>query len=111
VLDKYLGYFAFNNAIFAQANASANNGVLYELFSTDEIKRVQRIVSMLSINNANWVNGEITKRKNILINTPGQFDRHEAIAFVDFLENQIRELGEWIDGLIKTLSLPKVVIF
>jgi hypothetical protein len=104
VFDKYLGYFAFNSGIFAQANASANNGVLYEFFATDEIKRAQRIVFLLSINNANWVNGEITKRKNILINTPAQFDRHEAVAFVDFLENQIRELGQWIDGLIETLS-------
>jgi hypothetical protein len=104
VLDQYLGYFAFNNAIFAQANASATNGVLFELLSVDEIRHAQRIVSLLSINNANWVNGEITKRKNVLINTPAQFDRHESVRFVDFLDNQIRELGQWIDGIIRTLS-------
>jgi hypothetical protein len=104
VLDKYAGYFAFNNAIFAQANAAAINGVIYEILSTDEIKRAQRIVSLLSINNANWVSGEITRRKNTLINTPQEFNQHEAVAFVDFLENQIRELGQWLDALVKTLS-------
>jgi hypothetical protein len=104
VLDRYAGYFAFNHAIFAQANAAAINGVIYELLSTDEVRRAQRIVSLLSVNNANWVNGEITKRKNILINTPAEFDRHEAVNFVNFIENQIRELGQWIDGLIQTLS-------
>lgn len=51
-----------------------------------------------------WVNGEITKRRNTLINTPNQFDRGEAVSFVDFVENSIRDLGQWIDAIIRKLE-------
>jgi hypothetical protein len=104
VLDAYLGYFPFGRAIFAQTTTSANNGILYELLSTDQIKDVQKINSLLSFNNENWVNSEITKRKNILINTPESFDRAELIKFINHIENQIRALGLLIDGLIKELQ-------
>lgn len=104
VLNKYFGYFSFGNGIFAQANACASNGMLYELLSVVDIKHAQRIVSALSANNANWVNGEITRRRNTLINTPDQFDRGEAVSFVDFVENSIRDLGRWIDEVIRKLE-------
>lgn len=104
VFNTYFGYFAFSRAIFAQANACANNGMLYEMLSTDDIRHAQRIVSLLSAPNENWVNGEITRRRNILINTPESFDRAEVVQLVNLIENQIRDLGVWIDGLITRLQ-------
>ena len=104
VLNKYFGYLSFEKAIFAQANARAADGILYELLSADDIRHVQRIVSTLSVNNANWVNGEITRRRNAMINAPDQFDQGEVVSFVDFVENSIRDLGQWIDAIIRKLE-------
>jgi cytochrome b subunit of formate dehydrogenase len=63
VLNKYFGYFPYNKAIFAQAIASANNGMLYELLSIEHIKNAQHVVSVLSGNTETWVNSEITRRR------------------------------------------------
>lgn len=104
VLNTYFGYFAFSRGIFAQANASATSGVLYELLSTDDIRHAQRIVSLLSAPNENWVNNEITRRRNIVINATANFSQAEAIVFVDLVENQIRDLGQWTDDLISKLQ-------
>src|SRR5437762_6651595 len=78
VLNTYFGYFGFGRAIFAQANACTINGTLYELFSAEEIRHAQRIVSMLSAANENWVNGEIKRRRDTLITTPAEFNKPEA---------------------------------
>ena len=104
VFDRYSGFFPYNNAILTQINAATNSGALYEFLSTEEVRRVQRIGSVLSISNASWVNAEVTKFKDTFINGPQNFDLHGAINFVDYIENQIREVGQWIDGLITTLS-------
>lgn len=104
VFEKYFGYFSYEKGIFAQANACAGSGLLYDLLSKEEIRHAQRIVSALNINNANWVNGEITRRRDILLNTPEKFDRAEAVAFVNFLEESIHDLGKWIDDLVKKLQ-------
>ena len=101
VLNTYFGYFGFGRAIFAQANACTMNGVLYELFSADEIRHAQRLVSTLSVANENWVNGEIKRRRDTLIATPAQFNKAETVQFVNFLENQIHEIATWIDALMK----------
>jgi hypothetical protein len=103
-LNTYFGYFGFSRAIFAQANACTINGMLYELFSADEIRHAQRIVSLLSAANENWVNGEIKRRRDTLINTPAQFNKAEAVQFVNFLENQIRDVANWMDGLMRKVQ-------
>ncbi len=104
VFNTYYGYFNLAKAIFAQANASAGNGFLYDMLSADDIRSLQRVVLFLSVNSENWTNGEITRRRNILLNTPNQFDHAELVRFVEFLAGQIRDVGNWIDGLIKKLS-------
>jgi hypothetical protein len=104
VLNKYFGYFPYSKAIFAQANASANNGMLYEFLSIDHIKNAQQVVSVLSVNTENWVNNEITRRRDILIKTPESFDRAEIVGFVDFIDKQIQELEQTIDVLIAVLQ-------
>jgi len=104
VLNTYFGYFPYNKAIFAQAIASANNGMLYELLSIEHIKNAQHMVSVLSVNTENWVNNEITRRRDIVINTPESFDRAEAVGFVDFVDKQIQDLQQTIDTLIKELQ-------
>ena len=104
VLNTYFGYFPYSKAIFAQANASANNGMLYELLSIDHIKNAQHVVSTLSINTENWVNSEITRQRDIVINTPGSFDKSEVVGFVDFIDKQIQDLGQTVDNLIKELQ-------
>ncbi len=104
VLNTYFGYFPYSKAIFAQANASANNGMLYEFLSIDHIKNAQHVVSVLSINNENWVNSEITRRRDIITNTPESFNRAEVVGFVDFVDKQIQDLGQTIDNLITELQ-------
>jgi hypothetical protein len=78
--------------------------MLYELLSIDHIKNAQHVVSVLSNNTENWVNSEITRRRNILINTPNDFDRAEVVGFVDFVDKQIQDLGQAIDILIAELQ-------
>jgi hypothetical protein len=104
VLNTHFGYFGYSRAIFARANACTINGMLYELFSADDIRHAQRIVSLLSAGNENWVNGEIKRRRDVLINTPAKFNKAEAVQFVNFVDNQIRELADWMDGLMKKVQ-------
>lgn len=78
--------------------------MLYELFSADDIRHAQRVVSLLSAGNENWVNGEIKRRRDVLINTPAKFNKAEAVQFVNFVDNQIHELADWMDGLMKKVQ-------
>ena len=74
------------------------------MLSVDDIRSLQRVVIYLSTNSETWTNGEITRRRNILLNTPEQFDHAELARFVEFLAGQIHDVGNWIDALIKKLS-------
>lgn len=104
VLDTYNGFFPFGNAIFAQAQAAALNGAIYELLSKDQVRLAQKVVFLLSAQNSNWVAAEIAKRKNSFINSGTTFDQRDAVNFVDFLEQQIHDIGKSLDELISALS-------
>jgi hypothetical protein len=104
VLHTYFGYFSFSRGIFAQANTCANNGVLYDMFTVEDIRHAQHIVSLLSTGNENWVNGEINRWRTLFTTTHSDFNRTEMVAFIDHIERQIHNLGVWIDCLIKKLQ-------
>jgi hypothetical protein len=102
VLDQYFGHLGMGRAFFAQTLAMANSGKLYEFFSVDDLKQLQRVVSLLNSNNEGWVNAEIQKRKQQATTT--QYDHREAVQFVDFLSNQLTELDTKLAHLITKVS-------
>lgn len=103
VLSTYHGYLAYSKALFAQANACATNGLLYELLSVEDIRDAQRVVSTLSLSNENWVNAEVARRRNDAAQRPQGYDRAEAVKFVDFVDNQVADLRLTVDRLIAKL--------
>jgi hypothetical protein len=89
-------------AFFAQTLVMANSGKLYEFFSVDDLKELQRVIFLLSANNEGWVNAEIQKRKQQAATT--QYDHPEAVKFVNFLSDQLTELDIKLRHLITKIS-------
>jgi hypothetical protein len=104
VLPEYFGHLGFGRAFFAQTNALANSGKLYEFFSVPDLQKLQGVLSLLSTNNESWVNSEIQKRKKDAVDGAPTYDHAEAVRFLNFLENQIRELDIKLGELISRLS-------
>lgn len=104
VFDKYFGYFQLGKALFIQANASATSGVLYEIFEADDIRNIQKVVSKLSIGTENWLNGEITRRRQAAVSSPTAFDKIELINFVDFVDKDMSDVARSINSIIKRLN-------
>ena len=89
-------------AFFAQTNELANFGKLYEFFSVDDLKQLQRVLFLLSPNNEAWVNAEIQKRKQQAVTT--QYNHAEAVNFVNYLSDQLAELDDKLAHLIAKIS-------
>jgi hypothetical protein len=102
VLDQYFGHFGMARGFFAQTVAMANTGKLYEFFSVDDLKQLQRVLFLLNPNNEAWVNAEIQRQKQQAA-TP-QYNHVEAVRFVDYLSNQLTELENNLSRLITKIS-------
>jgi len=105
VLDSYSGYFPFGQAFFHQTNSFASSGLLHELFSVGEMKKLQRITFLLSVGNEAWVREGIGRRSKAAHEASPEFpfNQREGLQFVTFIENQLNELYQLIDDLIGTL--------
>jgi len=102
VLAQYFGHLGMGRAFFAQTVALANIGKLYEFFSVDDLKQLQRVLFLLSPNNEAWVNAEIQKRKQQAVTT--QYNHADAVNFVNYLSDQLAELDDKLAHLIAKIT-------
>jgi hypothetical protein len=84
------GYLGYEKALWSQTNALLNSGLLYHWFPVGVLKKLQKISTVLNVNNANWVNNSITQRRETAKAETG-FNKTDVVQFVNFIENQINE--------------------
>jgi hypothetical protein len=89
-LKIYFGYLGYEKALWSQTNALLNSGLLYHWFPVGVLKKLQKISTVLNVNNANWVNNSITQRRETAKAETG-FNKTDVVQFVNFIENQINE--------------------
>lgn len=90
VLSNYVGFFPLNTAFWAQTQALMNSGKIYQWLSLDALQKLQKVSQTLSLGTSNFINGEITKRKDAHAAAPATFDQREAVQFVDWVQGQLR---------------------
>lgn len=87
-LPVYFGYMEYDRGNFTQASALLANGQLYSWFSIEDLKKLVEISRCLNVHNANWVNNNITQRREAAEKGQG-YDKREAGNFIKFVEDQI----------------------
>lgn len=98
-LTSYFGYLNYEKGLFAQAGALLSSGMLYRWFSIEQLKKVQAVSYTLNVNTANFVNQNITQRREAAKN--GELNKVEAVQFVNYVESELQKhkslLEEFID--------------
>lgn len=102
VLSSYVGYFKCSDALFLQVNALATTAALYEIFSEEHIKKLQRIISLLSAHNETWLNGRIATFRGQFIGGV-DYVHADCVSFVDMIDSQFSELKGFISDISETL--------
>lgn len=102
VLGNYYGYYKCSDGLFLQVTALAQNAVLYEIFSEENIRKLQKIVSILSIHHEGWLNESITKYRDQFVSQVG-YVQADCVNFVDLIDNQFTELEGFIGDLSEAL--------
>jgi hypothetical protein len=100
-LPIYWGTFNYGRAFFVQSNALLSNGTLYKWIDTDALKKLHKVSATLFVNHANWVNNNITQRREAA--KAGTLDKTEATQFVNYIELQINETRTLLNEFIALL--------
>src|SRR5207302_9686462 len=58
-LTTYFGYLNYGKGFFNQSIALLNNGLLYQWFSIEALKKLQKVSTILNVHNENWVTNNI----------------------------------------------------
>jgi hypothetical protein len=97
-LPMYFGFFGFGQAFFVQTTTLFTNGTLYQWFTIETLKKLQKISAILNINHAGWVNNNVSQRRDAA--KAGNFDKAEAVQFVNYLDQQISETRTLLNEMI-----------
>ena len=101
-IQTYFGFFNYERGLFSQATALLNNGSLYRWFSIDDLKKLQKVSFKLNVNTANFVNQNITQRRERAVKKEG-FDKIETVQFVNFIENALNTTRELLTEFIAVI--------
>jgi hypothetical protein len=102
VLATYFGYFNFERGLFIQASALLNSGLLYKLYKIDDLKKLQIVSTRLQVNTANFINQNITRRREAA-KLGHDYNKQEAVQFVNFVDTQIKETRKLLSEFIAVL--------
>ena len=89
-IGSYFGYLNFERGLFFQAQSLLARGLLYKWFKIEDLKALQLVSVKLSINSANFINNNITERREKAKNQEG-YDKLEAVNFANFVDSQLSE--------------------
>ena len=87
-LSAYFGYLNFERGLFSQVQSLLNTGNLYRWFSIDELKKVQLASVKLSLSTGNFVNQNITQRRE-RTKSGENYDKLEAVQFANFVDGEL----------------------
>lgn len=110
-LHTYFGYYKLSSAIGVATNQLHTSGVLYKYLSHEHIGQIQEVFNDLSLPGENYMNNQISQRKQTLtsLEESGQgelwhkFLKQQVIRDIDFWEQKFKShlnsLRTIIEGL------------